>query len=211
MNVIKYVLLSDGSSDKMLMPILDWLLRSKCQNYAIYSEWADLGRLRHPPKTLTAKIRKTLELYEPDLLFIHRDTEKQPFTLRRQQVIDDLVGQTNPPAVCVIPIRMQEAWLLFEEAAIRKASGNPNGEMALRLPPIDEIESLPDPKKLLLELINKASGFTGRRLKKLKTKKLAHLVSQQIDDFASLRALSAFQALESDLSTVVQEKSWHTP
>jgi hypothetical protein len=105
---------------------------------------------------------------------------------------------------------MQEAWLLFEEGAIRKAAGNPNGEMALRLPQIDKLESLPDPKKLLLSLISKASGFTGRRLKKLETKKLAHLVSQQIDDFASLRALSAFQSLELELSAVVQEKSWHT-
>jgi hypothetical protein len=210
-NVIKYVLLSDGSSDKMLMPILDWLLRGQCQNYAINSEWADLGRLQHPPKMLTARIKKTIELYEPDILFIHRDAEKQPFELRRKEIIDALAGQTNPPAVCVIPIRMQEAWLLFEERAIRKAAGNPNGGIALRLPEIDTLESLPDPKLLLFSLINKASGFTGRRLKKLETRKLAHLVSQQIDDFASLRTLFAFQALESELSAVVQERAWNIP
>ncbi len=60
MNGISYVLLSDGSSDKMLMPVLDWLLHRQCPNYAIHSQWADLRRLPHPPRELMEKIRTTL-------------------------------------------------------------------------------------------------------------------------------------------------------
>ena len=209
MNIIKYVLLSDGSSDKMLMPILDWLLRCQCRTCAIDSQWADLGRLKFPPKKLSDRIRKTLEIYEPDLLFIHRDAENQTFELRQRQIRDALAGLTNPVAVCVIPIRMQEAWLLFDERAIRKAAENPNGRIALQLPDISRVESLPDPKVVLHSLIKGASGYGGRRLKKLNTKKLAHLVSASIDDFTSLRALSAFEKLETELSAVIEEKGWN--
>ena len=37
----------------------------------------------------------------------------------------------QPPAwASVIPVRMREAWLLFDETAIRKAAGNPSGGAA---------------------------------------------------------------------------------
>ncbi|HLA28641.1 MAG TPA: hypothetical protein VJZ49_12170 [Syntrophales bacterium] len=209
MSRISYVLLSDGSSDKMLMPILDWLLHRQCPNYAIDPKWADLRRLPHPPRELIEKIRMTLELYEPDLLFIHRDAENQPFESRRKEITGALAGKTSPPAVCVIPVRMQEAWLLIDEKAIRKAAGNPNGRMPLRLPAIDTVESLPDPKELLFSLIREASGLSGTRLKKQKPEKHAHLVSQFIDDFELLQTLSAFRALEVELTTVIQIKGWH--
>lgn len=208
MNRISYVLLSDGSSDKMLIPILDWLLHCQCPNYAIDSQWADLRRLRHPPKKLMEKIRTTLTLYEADLLFIHRDAENQSFESRKEEILVALAGQSSHPAVCVIPVRMQEAWLLFDERAIRKAADNPNGRIPLRLPAIDTVEDLPDPKELLFSLIREASGLSGTRLKKLKARQHAHMVSQSIDDFASLRRLMAFRALEVELETIIQMKGW---
>jgi hypothetical protein len=208
MNRIRYTLLSDGSSDKMLMPILDWLLRRHCPNYALEPEWADLPRLRLFPKKLPERIKKTLEFYDPDLLFIHRDEEGQTFELRRRQIINALAGQTRTPAVCVIPVRMQEAWLLFNECAIRKAAGNPNGRMSLQMPTIGTIEALPNPKQVLFDLISNASGLSPTRRKKLRPQKLAHLISQSIDDFTPLNQLSAFRALEQELSGVVRDAGW---
>ena len=208
MNRIRYALLSDGSSDRMLMPILDWLLYRHCPNYALESEWADLVRLPRPPKTLHERIKVTLELYEPDLLFVHRDAERQPIEQRHLEIVTALAGQTEPPAVCVIPVRMQEAWLLINEGAIRKAAGNPNGSMPLQLPPIATVEAVSDPKSLLFDLIRKASGLTTTRLKKLRPQQRAHLVAQSIDDFAPLQRLSAFHALEQEMSSVVREMGW---
>jgi hypothetical protein len=208
MKRIRYALLSDGSSDRMLMPILDWLLHRHCPNYALESEWADLGRLPRPPKTLPERIRVTLELYEPDLLFVHRDAEKQPFEQRHREIITALDGQTKPPTVCVIPVRMQEAWLLINEGAIRNAAGNPNGRRPLQLPQMGSVEELPNPKAVLFTLIRDACGLSVTRLKKQKPEKLAHRISQTIDDFAPLMELSAFHALEQELSGVVREMGW---
>ena len=61
MKEIRYTLLSDGSSDKALLPILSWLLYQHCPEYAIQSQWADLGRLPKPPKQLPEKINKGRE------------------------------------------------------------------------------------------------------------------------------------------------------
>jgi hypothetical protein len=149
-----------------------------------------------------------VEIYNPDLLFIHRDAENQSFKKRKKEIADALAGLTNPPSVCVVPVRMSEAWLLFDERAIRRAAGNPNGRMPLLLPNIRTVESLPDPKEVLFSLIREASGLSETRQKKLRARKLAHLVSRSIGDFGSLRTLSAFQALEMELSSVIQGKEW---
>jgi hypothetical protein len=108
---------------------------------------------------------------------------------------------------------MQEAWLLFDDAAIRRAAGNPNGREALKLPDLRRVENLPDPKADLYNLIRTASGLTGRRLKRLKVRELSSKASQvsgYIENFAPLRTLPAFQLLETDLKAVVNEQGWNS-
>ena len=190
------------------MPILDWLLCQHCQEHAVESDWADLDRLPQPPKTLPEKIRVTLDLYPCDLLIIHRDAEKESYETRHAEIIRALGGLETPPAICVIPVRMQEAWLLFDETAIRRAAGKPNGSNPLNLPNIKTIENLPNPKQLLFDLIRNSSELSGARLKKLKPHKRAFLVSQSIDDFSPLRSISAFQTLENELKTALTVNGW---
>ena len=208
MKGIRYVLLSDGSSDRMLLPILDWLLHRYCPDYALESEWADLRRLSQPPKKLSDRIRKSMEIYAPDLLFIHRDAEKQSFESRHREIETALAGLTKPPSVCVIPVRMQEAWLLFDEVAIRRAAGNPNGRLPLHLPAMSTLEALQNPKELLISLIGTASELSSTRLKKLRPRQRAHLVAQNIEDFKPLQELSAFRALEKELIDVIKGAGW---
>jgi hypothetical protein len=157
MNELCYTLLSDGSSDKALMAILTWLLRVNEVECAIQSNWADLRRLPKPPKTLPLRIITSLDLYPCNLLFIHRDAEKEP---RQKRVLEieealEIVKQSIPvpPVVCVIPVRMQEAWLLFDEIALRNSAGNPRGHQQLQLPDITKVEQLADPKEILHNLL----------------------------------------------------------
>ncbi|GAB4206555.1 MAG: hypothetical protein OHK0022_33710 [Roseiflexaceae bacterium] len=112
-----------------------------------------------------------------------------------------------PATVCVIPVRMHEAWLLFDEVAIRAAAGNPNGRQPFQLPRLAEVERMPDPKERLNQLLKTASGLHGRRLQnwaQVPTWRIADL----IDDFAPLRALPAFQAFEEELRSVVTARGW---
>jgi hypothetical protein len=73
---LRYTLLTDGPSDDALIPLLNWLLREQRMARAIKPRWADLRRLRDRPRNLTERIRWALDLYPCDLLFIHRDAEK---------------------------------------------------------------------------------------------------------------------------------------
>lgn len=208
MSTIRYTLLSDGSSDRMLMPIIDWLFRQHCPESAISSEWADLRRLPHPPKTLAEKVVTTLNLCPCNILFVHRDAEKESYDSRVQQISDAIRGLNTPPVVRVVPVRMQEAWLLFDKTAIRKASGNPNGSTEISLPAPQRVENYPDPKELLFSLLRESSGLKATRLKKLNVNQCAFRVSQYIDDFSPLRILKAFKAFEEEIKQALA--AWKT-
>jgi len=197
---IRYTLITDGSSDQALIPILTWLLQDIGVNYPIQAEWADLRRLREPPKKLDERICQSIELYECDILFIHRDAENEPRQNRVQEIraAEKLVTK-SPPIICVIPVRMTESWLLFDEIAIRKAAGNPHGKQGLNLPKISEIEKIPDPKAKLQDLLIKASKRKPKD--RIPITRLAEL----IESFEPLRNLPAFQELEKELKTTLTQ------
>jgi hypothetical protein len=212
MKDLRYTLLSDGSSDSALIPVLTWLLQAHLVDCAIQHEWADLRRVPKSLKdTFSKRIKLALELYPCELLFIHRDAEKEP----RQKRVDEIrkakeeAGESvSVPTVCVVPVRMTEAWLLFDETALRKAAANPNGRQPLQLPDLTKLEDEPDPKQLLYKLLGEASELRNRRRRKLRVEELVHRVAEFIDDFASLRAMPAFKALEDELKQVIQEQGW---
>jgi len=207
MKDIRYTLLSDGSFDRALIPILTWLLRQHVPDTALQPEWADLRRLPEPPKKLAERICACINLYPCDLLFIHRDAEGESHGSRISEIhaaIAETIPQTQIPYVCVVPVRMTEAWLLLDCTAIRRSAGNPAGNMALELPPLRTVEDIPDPKTLLYDLLRKASGLHGRRREQFRPQEAARRIPDFIGDFSPLRGLPAFQQLESDLKQITE-------
>ena len=210
MNQLKYTLLSDGSSNKVLLSIIEWLLRQHLPQTAIDGEWADLGRLRNPPprSNIPERIKLSIELHPCDLLFIHRDAEGDTPDQRICEINEAIQTIKTahvqvPPTVCIVPVRMLEAWFLFDLNAIRRAAGNPSGTQSLNLPRFDTLENLSNPKEILHDLLRKASGFCGRRLKSFNPHSAFHLIPSFIDDFGRLRNLTAFQKLENDIRQTV--------
>jgi hypothetical protein len=98
---------------------------------------------------------------------------------------------------------MQETWLLFNENAIRSAAGNRNGSMQLTIPPLSELETLPNPKDHLHNLLRQASGLHGRRLENFNVRNQVRRVTDFINDYSPLRELSAFLALENDIKHTI--------
>ena len=206
---MRFTLVSDGSSDQALIPILVWSLRDAGVASDLQPRWAEFRHLLKPPVGLVEKISKAIDLYPADLLFVHRDSENQLPASRKEEIEAALAKVRergmNIPHVCVIPVRMLEAWLLFNEPAIRKAAGNPNGTVRLELPRARDVENMPDPKEQLFELIKTASELTGRRLRKLSVSQARYRISEIVDDFSSLRLLEAFRAFEADLRAIVND------
>ena len=211
MQQLRYTLMADGSSDRALLPILTWLLRQSCGAVPIQPEFADLRRLPQPPEELSGRINRSVELYPCDLLFVHRDAESAPIEEREAEIrkaLEESSVEGSVRVVCVVPVRMQEAWLLIDEAALRRAAGDPNGTQPLDMPDVRKLEKLADPKQLICELLRQASGLQGRRLKRFSWRSSAHRVAEIIDDFSPLYGLAAFKRLAAEVERVATAAEW---
>lgn len=207
---IRCTVLADGRSDDALVPIISWSLTESDPSSSVVLQWADLGRVRNPPRKLAARIVAACDLYPCELLFIHRDAEKESSEERVREIraaFSD--AKVAAPHVCVVPVRMMEAWLLFNEAAIRRAAGNPYGQVPLALPASRTIETLVDPKETLAALLQAACELKGRRLKDFRV--LPRRVAELIEDFSPLRELPAFRQFEQELRQALQFIARDTP
>jgi hypothetical protein len=212
MEELRYTLLADGSSDQALLPILTWLLKVHLPDCAIQPQWADFQRLSKSRKdTFPKRIEQSIDLYPCELLFVHRDAEREAHQKRVEEIHNAIEGVNQSflaPFICVIPVRMTEAWLLFDELAIRTAASNPSGRKLLQFPDIKRLEDEPDPKELLYKLLREASDLSQRRLKQFSASERVYRVAELIDDFSPLRMLAAFKALEAEVEQVIQEQNW---
>jgi hypothetical protein len=197
-----YTLVADGTSDAVLLPVLNWSLRQHGVT-SVVAQHADLTRIPRCPRSLEARLKAALDLYPCDVLFVHRDAEGQPADLRQLEISEALAWATVRH-VPVVPIRMTEAWLLADERAIRWAAGNPNGTDVLHLPELRRLEDVPDPKTALYDALIAASGLSARRRSRLPVTRRVHLITNYIDDYSRLNALGAFRTLQENIRMVVE-------
>lgn len=207
MKELRYTLLSDGSSDRMLLPLLDWLLQQH-SSQSFRGDWADLARLPRPPVGLKERVSVCLELFPCELLFIHRDAERVEHATRCNEIKTAIEGMDIPPVICVVPVRMQEAWFLFSEESLRQAAGNPSATLELQLPSTSRVENLPDPKEILFEALRVASGLRGRRLQQFPVRARAHRLATLIEDFSPLMSVPAFALLSKEIERTLGENGW---
>lgn len=213
---LRYTLLADGSSDRCLLRHLNWLIaRSTSKrdgSIALVPQFADARGAASPPKGLAARIEWSLVEAPCDLLFVHRDSEGEPESVRLDE-IGAAVRELNLDVahVAVVPVTMTEAWLLFDESAIRRAADNPAGTIALPLPSLKKTESADDPKTILRRALVDASEKTGRRLDQFKRDLSfrVHRVAEYIDDFTPLLQVPAFASLEARTKAAVQKLLRH--
>jgi hypothetical protein len=207
---VSFTLLSEGSSDTALLPLLVGLMRRHGgPQVSVQPQWADLRRRRPPRISLAVDIVDAAHLYPADLLFVHRDADKRPPDERHKEIalaVDEARrAGFDLPYLAVVPVRMQEAWLLVDETAIRRAAGNPQGTLPLDLPPLDRIEDLPDPKTQLHGVLRQASELRGRRLKKFNDGRATQRVAEYLTSFDRLDRLSAFQRLDSEIARLFRD------
>lgn len=197
MQTLTATLVTDGSSDRVLLPIIDFLMNehSSLPFRTIFAQGAHRG-------TLAQRVAEAVAHYPCDLLFVHRDAEAVAVADREQEIMQATEGL--PPtshAVHIIPVRMTESWLLMDAPAIRAAAGNPTGKQALGLPAASRIEALPDPKAILFGALVRAKDLGARRRASIRPEALRHRVAELIEDHGVLRQLASFQHLEHQVQT----------
>ncbi|MEV6120851.1 hypothetical protein AB0M23_10030 [Streptomyces sp. NPDC052077] len=195
---LRILFLSEGSSDAGLVPHIEQI--AVRLDVPVVVSAPDLSWLRRPVgREVSDKLRVVREELSDDfdLALLHRDADRSPAGSRRDE-IHRSVESVWPGLrwVPVIPVRMLEARLLLDEAAIRQVAGNPKGRVGLALPHASAVEKVPDPKKTLKEAIAKASELKGRRLEALNKRfphnrhRLLELLGQEgpVSDVPSWRA-----------------------
>jgi hypothetical protein len=105
---LRFILLAEGTSDQALEPIIKWLLREKLPLSVTY----DFQFIRRREE-LNVEIAEAAKI--GDVIFVHRDADAQGRDMRFSE-IKDAVG-TFKTWVALIPVRMMEAWFLFDEAS----------------------------------------------------------------------------------------------
>ena len=197
---LTYTLIADGSSDRALIPIINWTL-DQIGDLRYTSQYAEVSLRRSAG--LSRRAEAAIKVYECDILFVHRDAETFAMDRRIEEIRSSLT-KLGKPYVPVVPVRMTEAWLLVDEQAIRSAASNPNGQAGLNMPRMDCLEKIPDPKNTLFEKLKLASELPSGRLRKFRPESCRHRVAELISDFSQLRKLSAFVQFETDLIECVQ-------
>jgi hypothetical protein len=167
--------IGEGSSDDPLARLVSDAFVIRGVDADIRSLGAD--RLGADGKSVSAKIQAAAKLFSGfEFVVIHRDCDNQEPEVRLQEItaaVAETLGHEFP-TIALVPRTMTEAWLLLNEAAIRKTAGKPNSTVNLDLPKIKNLESVRDPKKTLQEVLLLASQETGRRRHKRATKFSAH-------------------------------------
>jgi len=202
-----YTLLADGPSDIVLMGPIGWLLKRHGIS-EFNGRFADPFALPKLSEGLTERAVAAIAEYPCQVLFVHRDAEGIPFKDRWQEIDHALqsIGKA-PSKVFVVPVRMTEAWFLFDEQAIRRASNNPNGKESLELPGTAQFETVLSPKDKLSEAIKLGSGLTGRRLDHFQRglAQARRRVADYITDYTPLLSLPSFSALDNEIKHLADQ------
>lgn len=202
MTVLRYTLLSDGSSDVALMPIIEWLIKEHRPDIGLLGQIAE--GLSTDDRSLEKRIPAALAAYPCGILFVHRDAEGESIDTRLCEIAD-AARAFGIDYVPIIPVRMTEAWLFSDETAIRSAAENRNGGMNLNLPAKRIWEKLPDPKGALFESLVVASGKQGRALAKFNPHRQRPLIAQRTSNFSGLRGVPSFDFFEALLVEKLKE------
>lgn len=210
---LHYTLVSDGTSDSALIPIINWLIRHNGHNETLEGTCVDyrLYKSQNTGNPLANRILYALKYFPCEILFVHRDTERSTRIERTNEINEaiEIAFHSNPaiPKVHVIPVHMTEAWLLIREDAIRYAVGNLNGNIPIILPNLNTLEQIANPKAILHEIMIQASELNARRRRTFIPERFIHRVTEYIDDFTQLRNLPAFRALEADIANVLHAQN----
>lgn len=83
---LKITLVGDGSSDRCLLVILRRLVGEIAGDLVIESHWADLWMADPRPSRLADRVKVALSYYPCDLLFVHRDAERDDYQKRLAEI-----------------------------------------------------------------------------------------------------------------------------
>ena len=210
---VRFVLICEGKSDEALVTHLQRLLIHSGATEAAGTSVAQstLPRSGTGSYAIGNKVETLLASgWRPDLWFIHRDADSAGYAARLAE-IEEGVRQAGLEAdwLAVIPVREMEAWVLLDEAVIRRVAGKPKGKTPLDLPKASQVESIADPKSALEEALCRASEARGHRLKRFRKRfgELRRILLEQLPVGGRLEQVPAWRHLKQAVDDFVNDSA----
>ena len=200
--VTQCLLVCEGSSDAPLAAHIQRLLESNGCHPTAFDIATDGRRL-------VDKVQNGLRMASGyDLLFVHRDSDRAGADARHREIAV-AVEQSGYDGlyVGVVPVRMTEAWLLLDDAAIRNAVMKPGRRNPLDLPTPAETERMADPKAALEVVLMLASGERGRRRRAVRNElpKLRRQLLESLPVGGPLERLESWTRFRDDTIAALQQ------
>lgn len=212
---LRFTLIGEGPTDDALIPIIVWLLEHPSLRLLPHVDVVPqfVHHESAPDESgFDDRLIATFQNAPTELIFIHRDADG-PVVTSQAEAIRGVVSRARqrlpqlPPGIPIVPVREMEAWLLIDEAAIRRVVRNPRGRVPLGLPHLRAIEACQDPKATLRDACRVASELPRRRWLQVDGIR-PRAVADAIGSFEALRQLPAFQAFEAEVRDVIREQGW---
>ena len=202
---MRFLFICEGSSDTPLVDHIQRLLIRCGQPDPDGETWHLGGRVAD-------KIRQGLEAAGGlDLLFVHRDADNAGAEARYREIETAVRGlrQERMQWIGVVPVRMTEAWLLLDEAAIRNVVGKPGGRAPLDLPAPERAERVANPKEQLRDALLTASGTRGRRRRRFAREfpRLRRRLLQDLPIGGELERLESWTRFRDDTAAASRARS----
>jgi hypothetical protein len=203
--IVTFALLREGTSDEGLVPHLGELI-VRAGAHAV------TGSSRGYKGTTAERLRKVLsEEATVDIVFVHRDADTRDPTHRRLEVSKAVQATgCQIPWIAVVPIQELEAWLILDEAEIRRVAGKPSGRRPLDLPKVSAVEGTANPKEILKHALVEAGELTGRRRERENRAfgQRRRTLLDRLDIDGPVCQLSGWRQLTDDIDQLAQELNW---
>lgn len=154
-----------------------------------------------------SKLQAAVQL-EPgaNLVIVHRDSDGRDPDPRHDEI--EAARRTlgiEQNTVPVVPVQETEAWLLLDEEEIKRAAGNPSSRADLGLPGPTDVERVASPKDVLYEALLEASGTTGRRRERFRTRlpAAASQLLRRLPVQGEIERVPAWQRFRADLRDAI--------
>ncbi|WP_029391486.1 DUF4276 family protein [Streptomyces xiaopingdaonensis] len=199
---MRVLFVGEGTSDNGLVPHIENVAARGGREVSVTVP--DFSLLRPPVgHSVQQKLQAAHELGGAyDLVVAQRDADRGSAQDRRDEIEAAVVKEwPGVHHVAVVPIRMLEAWLLLDEACLRRVAENPRGRVPLDLPNGLAAEKIADPKALLKDSLARASECRGRRLVQFQKRFTQHRqrMLELLDPRGPVACLPSWQAFIHDL------------
>lgn len=207
---INFILVAEGASDYALVAHLEALC-SYCGATEVTGIAFEVERLPASVGRSVVEKLAAAQRAEPsaNLFFVHRDADNRDSSSRHQEVREAVEAcQLTVDWVAVVPVQETEAWLLLDEAEIRRVARKPKGNVRLDLPKPHQIESIANPKERLQAILIDASEASGRRLDKIKHDfpNQRKLLIRRLSIDGPLTSVPSWIQMRDDLQRIIGER-----